>query len=98
MDLARRASPTGTASQLADRAHGLVSQDYRGDINIHPPFSWSLYKKVMANPSREDLAHFIAQGERAVWPLVPKTLETPLNRARTTAKKGRTTLGIPGSS
>ncbi|MFT5583988.1 MAG: TAG lipase/steryl ester hydrolase/phospholipase A2/LPA acyltransferase [Cognaticolwellia sp.] len=80
-DLARRASTRGTASQLADRAHGLVSQDYRGDIDIHPPFSWSLYKKVVANPSREDLAHFIAQGERAVWPLIPKiTEQTRLGR------------------
>ncbi|MED5372919.1 MAG: DUF3336 domain-containing protein [Myxococcota bacterium] len=75
-DLARRAtSARGTASQLADRAYGLVSQDYRGDIDIHPPFSWSLYRKVVANPTPQDLAHFIHQGERAVWPLVPMIRE-----------------------
>lgn len=74
-DLARRAASRQTAAQLADRAYGLVSQDYRGDIDIHPPFNWSLYKKVVANPSREDLTHFIRQGERAAWPLIPKIHE-----------------------
>lgn len=74
MDVARRAARPGTGPlrQLADRAHALISQDYRGDITIHPRFRWELLRKVVVNPSRDDLATFIAEGRRAIWPLVPR--------------------------
>jgi NTE family protein len=58
----------GPLGQLADRAQALASQDYRGDIDIHPRFRMELLKKVVVNPSREDLAVFIHEGERATWP------------------------------
>lgn len=68
-DIARRASSAaGGARHLADRAYHLVSQDYRGDIDIHPQLSTGLYRKVVRNPTREDLAAFIRGGERSVWP------------------------------
>lgn len=69
-DLARRAtSPrTGPLRQLADRAYALVTQDYAGDITIHPRLPLSLMRKVVANPTREDLAGFILAGQRATWP------------------------------
>lgn len=71
-DVARRATRRAPAGlrQLADQAHSLASQDYRGDIDIHPQFHWKLYKKVVANPTREDLVAFIREGERSVWPKV----------------------------
>lgn len=58
----------GPLGQLADRAQALASQDYRGDIDIHPRFRMELLKKVVVNPSRDDLAVFIREGERATWP------------------------------
>lgn len=69
-DLARRATRPGTGPlrQLADRSYALMSQDYHGDIDIHPEFHWSLFRKVVANPSREDLRAFIRSGERSTWP------------------------------
>ncbi len=69
-DVVRRATrrASGPAGQLAEQAYALVSQDYRGDIDIHPRLQPSLIRKVVSNPSREDLAHFIREGERSVWP------------------------------
>ena len=68
-DIARRAARSaGPVGQLADQAYALVSQDYRGDIDIHPRFRWGLFRKVVQNPTRDDLALFIREGERAVWP------------------------------
>ncbi|MCO4746640.1 MAG: DUF3336 domain-containing protein [Proteobacteria bacterium] len=71
-DIARRATKRapGALRQIADQAYALVNQDYRGDIDIHPQFHWSLYKKVMSNPTRDDLDAFIREGERSVWPKV----------------------------
>ena len=69
-DLVRRATrpSRGPVGQLADRAYNLVSQDYRGDIDIHPQLRPSMLGKLVTNPTRADLALFIAEGERAVWP------------------------------
>ncbi len=73
-DLARRAArpSMGPLRQMADRAHALIGQDYRGDITIHPRFRWELLAKVVVNPTRDDLNVFIAEGRRAVWPQLPR--------------------------
>jgi TAG lipase / steryl ester hydrolase / phospholipase A2 / LPA acyltransferase len=70
IDLASRATRPGRGplSQLADRAQALVRQDYRGDIDIHPRFRLDLLRKVVVNPTLEDLHEFIQEGERATWP------------------------------
>lgn len=62
----------GPLGQLADRAQALVSQDYRGDIDIHPRFRWELLRKVAVNPTLDDLRAFIREGRRATWPQLPK--------------------------
>ena len=71
-DLARRATSAsdGLARQLAIQAHTLATQDYRGDIDIYPRFRPNLLTKVAVNPTRDDLAEFIREGERSVWPKV----------------------------
>ena len=71
-DLARRAQPRGPLGLMADQAYALVNQDYRGDIDIHPRVTWASYRKVVSNPTREDLDRFILEGQRAVWPQVAK--------------------------
>ena len=72
-DVVRRLTPAwgGPIRQAADRAYALVTQDYRGDIEIHPRFRPDLLRKVVANPTRADLAVFIREGERATWPRLP---------------------------
>ncbi|MEZ4319895.1 MAG: DUF3336 domain-containing protein [Myxococcota bacterium] len=73
-DLLRRATQQtpGALQLVASQAHNLVSQDYRGHIDIHPRFTFSLYRKVVSNPDRADLQRFILEGERSVWPLLAR--------------------------
>lgn len=66
-DIARRV-PVGPFRQLADRAHALASQDYSGDIDIHPQFRPELLLKIVSNPTPADLTAFIRSGEQATWP------------------------------
>lgn len=53
---------------LLGRTQSFVAQDYEGDINIHPSFRMDLYQLMMKNPSHEQLAMFIKEGEIATWP------------------------------
>lgn len=73
-DVARRLTPewAGPVRQLAERTHALVSQDYGGDIDIHPRFRLDLLGKVVTNLTPEDLAVFIREGERSTWPLLQR--------------------------
>jgi len=66
-DVTRRAA-RGRLRVLADQAFTLTSQDYRGDIDLHPVLSRRLLRRVCVNPTRDDLAAFILAGERSVWP------------------------------
>lgn len=76
-DLLRRAAPawSGPVHRMAERANALVSQDYRGDIDVHPRFRPALLTRMVVNPSREDLATFIREGERATWPRLPRIVD-----------------------
>lgn len=81
-DLARRARPAGPLGKLAEQAYAVVNQDYGGDIDIHPRLTWDSYAKVVSNPTHGDLARFILEGERAVWPQVAKIRDqTRIGRA-----------------
>lgn len=71
-DLARRAGPSGPLGQIADQAYALVHQDFGGDIDIHPRVTWASYRKVVSNPTPDDLDRFIFEGQRAVWPQLAK--------------------------
>ena len=73
-DLARRATRPwrGPVRQAADRAHALLSQEYKGDVTLSPRFRPELLTRVVRNPSRQDLRDFVLEGERAVWPALPR--------------------------
>ena len=55
------ASITGPLRQMADRAHALMSQDYHGDIDIHPQLDLRWLGKVVVNPTPADLASTLLQ-------------------------------------
>jgi len=81
-DVGRRLGGDSTLGLVSDQLHTLFSQDYRGDINIHPRFKPHIYRKVFSNPSRADLDFFILEGERATWPRVAMIHEhTRISRA-----------------
>ncbi len=70
MDLARRLSRSDRVEQAATALRSVLDQEYRGDIDIHPQLRWDLARRVVANPTRRELAAFILEGERSVWPHV----------------------------
>lgn len=53
---------------VIEHARLIAEQDYRGDTNIHPPVSGWMYRRLLSNPSIDDLQHYIRLGERATWP------------------------------
>ena len=66
--LARLAMAATPLKGSMDLLLSLAQQEYRGDIDIHPRFEPLQYRKLLRNPSRDDLAHFVLEGERATWP------------------------------
>ena len=64
---AKLAEPTPLHSWVDLAAH-VTRQEWRGDIDIHPPFRWRLYRRVFSNPTASDLDLFILDGQRATWP------------------------------
>ncbi len=69
-DLAHRVQRQGRGplSAISDRAYALFTQEYGGDIDLHPRFRLDLYRKVVSNPTPADLRQFVRGGERSVWP------------------------------
>eukprot|EP00899_Mesostigma_viride_P026940 jgi/Mesvir1/7430/Mv19211-RA.2 len=45
----------------------LWSQEWEGDITIVMPATWEQMRKVIANPTREDVMSAVLQGERLAW-------------------------------
>ncbi|MEL6343295.1 MAG: DUF3336 domain-containing protein [Myxococcota bacterium] len=66
---ARLAEPTPLQGWTDLAAH-VTRQEWRGDIDIHPRFRWTLYRRVFSNPTLDELRLFILEGERATWPRI----------------------------
>jgi NTE family protein len=69
-ELARRVGGDlpGPLGRLTNRAHALMSQDYGGDIALYPPMRVGMLPKLMSNPTEAELAAYVLDGERTVWP------------------------------
>lgn len=57
-----------TLFHLVEHTRLVAEQNYRGDTCIHPPISPWMYRRMLSNPSVDDLRHYIQMGERATWP------------------------------
>ncbi|MDX1589210.1 MAG: patatin-like phospholipase family protein [Oleiphilaceae bacterium] len=55
---------------ILNQAHAMTTQPYLGDINIQFPVKARYYRRVLANPSLEDLQWYIRLGEKATWPKI----------------------------
>ena len=76
--LRRQAVPLLNAAKLVTRGTplrqsmnlmlSLAEQAYGGDIDIHPRFEPSMLLRMLKNPSEDDLARFVLEGQRATWP------------------------------
>ena len=76
-------------NMLVSSMHGLIDQDYSGDINIVPNFSWYNPAKLLSHLSEEDLIELMEGGENSAYPAVEairictrisRTMEEILNR------------------
>jgi NTE family protein len=74
MEVMQRITRPGSSPlrQVAERGLALFGQPYRGDIDVYPRFRMELLRKVAVNPSRDDLATFIREGQKAVWPALAR--------------------------
>ncbi|SFR54079.1 Patatin-like phospholipase [Marinobacter daqiaonensis] len=68
LELTRNTWSSSVVRPLIEQAHAMATQTYIGDINIQFPFQPSLYRKVLSNPTLEDLDMFLRIGEQATWP------------------------------
>ncbi len=50
--------------------HALMDQEYRGDINIVPNFSWYNPAKLLSHLSEKDLMDLMEAGRRSTFPVV----------------------------
>ncbi|WP_348673085.1 DUF3336 domain-containing protein [uncultured Abyssibacter sp.] len=66
--LGRDLSPPGHVRKRLDTLHGLLEQQYRGNITVVPSFRLSQFRQMMSNPSVETTREMILAGERATWP------------------------------
>ena len=76
-------------NMLVSSMHGLIDQEYSGDINIVPNFSWYNPAKLLSHLSEEDLIELMEGGENSAYPAVEairictrisRTMEEILNR------------------
>ncbi len=62
--------------------YSVVAQDYKGDINIVPSFTYFDPRKLLAQLTEDEVAALVLEGERATWPR--------LEQIRISAKIGHT--------
>jgi predicted acylesterase/phospholipase RssA len=55
-------------NMLVNSIHGLLDQDYHGDINIVPGFTWYNPAKILSHLSEDELMALMREGERSAWP------------------------------
>lgn len=76
-------------NMLMSSIHALMDQEYSGDINIVPNFSWYNPAKLLSHLSEKDLIALMEGGERSTYPAVEairtctkisRTMEEILNR------------------
>lgn len=53
---------------LMNGIHGLIDQEYSGDINIVPSFRWYNPTKILSHLSEKELVELMVGGERSTYP------------------------------
>ncbi|MEK6807060.1 MAG: DUF3336 domain-containing protein [Pseudomonadota bacterium] len=70
------------AAPALSKVYSIVRQRYSGDVNIFPSHAPKQLMRMFANPSSEDIARFIRDGERATWPKIDRIRnQTHISRA-----------------
>ncbi|MFT4872714.1 DUF3336 domain-containing protein [Congregibacter sp.] len=71
----------GVISQRASLMRSIINQDYVGDINILPDYTFQNPLKLLTFPGEKKLRQLIASGERCTWPKLEMIrLQTRISR------------------
>jgi len=69
-------------SWLVNTIHGLLDQEYSGDINIVPRFRFYNPAKILSHITEEEMMLLMKEGEAATWPEI-SSIETCTKISRT---------------
>ncbi|MFE8071777.1 patatin-like phospholipase family protein [Marinobacteraceae bacterium S3BR75-40.1] len=70
LEVARDLASSSRVHPVLEQAHALSRQEYTGDMTIRFPFDPLRYRKVVSNPTLDDLLQYIRLGEQATWPRI----------------------------
>ena len=76
LDRLRKHTDSPALSLALDKAHAVATQTYSGDITIFPSRQVGNFLQTFADPTAEHVASFVADGERATWPLIERIRNT----------------------
>ncbi|MBF0226711.1 MAG: DUF3336 domain-containing protein [Desulfobacterales bacterium] len=68
INVIRRRVNSNFGQLILNYIYATGKQEYLGDINIYPRFDPFMYRKVLSNPTIEDVEYFILEGQRSTWP------------------------------
>ena len=84
LDLVRQMSggQSRALGRMAAAGQAMFRQEYTGHVDVVPKFRWGLLRRMMSNPTRDDLDAFVRSGARSVWREVPQIrAQTRIGRA-----------------
>ena len=76
LDRLRQHTDSPALSLMLDKAHAVATQTYSGDITIVPSRQTGNILQTFADPTPKQVANFVADGERATWPLIERIRNT----------------------
>ena len=76
LDRLRQHADSPALSLALDKAHAVATQTYSGDITIFPARQAGNILQTFADPTPEQVASFVTDGERATWPLIERIRNT----------------------
>jgi TAG lipase/steryl ester hydrolase/phospholipase A2/LPA acyltransferase len=89
LSLAAQLSADTPLRPLLQLGHGLLAQDYTGDIDLHPQLGPDAMLRALTNPSLSELERYVRLGERTTWPHLARVEVTTAASRAVTAARGR---------
>jgi predicted acylesterase/phospholipase RssA len=76
LDRLRQHAHSPALSMALDKAHAVATQTYSGDITIFPTRQAGNILQTFADPTPDQVARFVTDGERATWPILERIRNT----------------------
>ncbi len=76
LELIRQHFDVPGLSSFIKKAHAMVSQNYSGDITIHPESHLINVSKIFTNLNQDQVSSMMLEGRRATWPKIERIRNT----------------------